>query len=154
MRLEFATNCDRSSMCSPQTDPVPTHPSDWTSSNKRPLAQEQLRRLPAKMLEAQPVMTALIPLPTWRHLGDLCVNLPKPKSRSGIPLPQIPESAGAPSCCHRVSACPKGNGSHIDLLCGPVQYPQHVQHGLSVLSCPQRRIPLTRELDIQWTDVR
>ena len=36
-----------------------------------------------KMLDAQPLMMSPYPLPTWRHLGDLCVNEPKTKISSG-----------------------------------------------------------------------
>ena len=48
------------------------------------------------MLDAQPLMMSLYPLPTWRHLGDLCVNEPKTKiSRFFInPLPPAAESEG------------------------------------------------------------
>ena len=42
MRLLFVTKCDRSSMCSSQTEPGTTYPSAWTNSNRRPLAHEQL----------------------------------------------------------------------------------------------------------------
>ena len=72
MRDVFVTNCDRSSLCSSHTDPGTTYSKAWTSSNGSSLAQEQLWRQPAKMLDAQPLMMLLYPLPTWRHLGDLC----------------------------------------------------------------------------------
>ena len=80
MRVVLVTNCDRSSMCSSKTDPGTTYPYLWTNSSKRPLAQEQLWRQPAKMLDAQPVMMSLYPLPTCRRLGDLCVREPKTSS--------------------------------------------------------------------------
>ena len=82
IRLEPVTNCHRSS----QTDPGTTYNSDWTSSNKRPLAQEQLWRQPSEMLEAHPVMTSLKPLPTWTRLGDLCVSALRAKISIGYPL--------------------------------------------------------------------
>ena len=63
MRLVFVTNYDRSSMCSSQADLGTTYTNAWTNSNKRTLAQEQLWRQPAKMLDAQPVMMSLYPLP-------------------------------------------------------------------------------------------
>ena len=75
MRLAFVTNCDRSSMCSSQTDQGTTYPAcpnAWTNSNRRPLAQEQLWRQPAKMLDPQPVITSLYPLLARRYLSDLC----------------------------------------------------------------------------------
>ena len=61
--------------CAPRR---PTHgsrtPAIEPIQTTKPLAHEQLWRQPAKMLEAQPVVTSLKPLPTWRHLGDLCPN--------------------------------------------------------------------------------
>ena len=42
IRLLFVTKCDRSSMCSSQTEPGTTYPSAWTNSNRRPLVHEQL----------------------------------------------------------------------------------------------------------------
>ena len=77
MRLVLVTNSDRSSMCSSKTDRGTTYSYAWTNSSTRPLAQEQLWRQNAKMLDAQPVMMSLYPSPTCRHLGDLCVREPK-----------------------------------------------------------------------------
>ena len=48
------------------------------------------------MLDAQPVMMSVYPLPTWRHLGDIseiCVlENPRPVFQAGNLLPPAVES--------------------------------------------------------------
>ena len=115
---------------SSQTGPGTTYPNAWTNANKKPLAEEQLWRQPAKMLDAQPVMMSLYPLPTW-DISVICVC-------QGPLNPYLERAAS----CHQLrnqQVCfyavieipyvPKGNGSHIDLHCGPARCPQPMQHG-------------------------
>ena len=140
LRDVFVTNCDRSSMCSSQTDPRTTYTKDWTSSNKRPLAQEHFWRQPAKMLDAQPLRMSV--RCRLEDISVICVSTsPKPKSRAGNRLPPAAESEDVLWCCHRISACPRENGSQNDAPCGPTRCPPLSQHVLWALSYPWAESP-------------